>query len=94
MEDNEAKAQESYPFVFIEWMDARSTDEWLLPSQVEAKPAVIRSVGWIVVESEEAIAITGNWAPELNNFCLVMMIPKVCIRKRIDLIWPDEIGDQ
>jgi len=79
----------NYPFVLVEWIDSRSMDGWLRQSELETTPANIRSVGWIVAESENSIVLAGTSAPELDQFAGMMVIPKCCLTKRIDLVWPN-----
>lgn len=44
-------------FVFVEWLDAHSTDEWQKRSDVDTEPTVIHSVG-IVVDWTPRISLT------------------------------------
>jgi hypothetical protein len=75
------------PFVFLEWLDSRLAAAWL-DDDIELSPAICRSVGWIVKDDADYLAIAGTWSPTINEFAAVIVIPTSSIRRRIDLEWP------
>ena len=75
-------------FVLLEWWDSRLAAAWM-DDTVDLSPAVCRSVGWIMAENENYLAIAGTWSPTIDEFAAVIVIPVASIRKRIDLEWPD-----
>lgn len=89
MSDDCTPDETARPFVFIEWWDSREAHGWIEPEEADLSPAVCRSVGWIVKETDEYIALAGTWSPSIDEVTALLAIPKGCIRLQIDLVWPD-----
>lgn len=66
--------------IYIEWMDAVSTDGWIKPD-FELHPALCTSVGFLVRENKDYITICQGYSnvDSLNGF---FTIPKGWIKKR------------
>lgn len=66
----------------IHWVDSRSVDGWWDIADVPKKPAVIKSVGYVVQETKKVVCLAGSVATNLDQCACTIVIPKVCIRKR------------
>lgn len=77
-------------FVFVEWWDSRAIDRWASIEEISLEPAVCRSVGWVVAENVKHMALAGTWSPTNDEYTSIITIPRACIRKEIELKWPEK----
>jgi hypothetical protein len=66
--------------IYLEWKDATGTQGWYAKG-AELHLAHIRSIGWLVNETKNAITITTGIADDGGSMGL-QSIPKACIIKR------------
>jgi hypothetical protein len=61
----------------ITWRDSSTADKWSLKSEIDTKPLECISVGFIVSETNETIAISGHKTKNKEpQYCGTMIIPK------------------
>ena len=97
-----SKVVPPYDFIFLEWLDATRSSEWMLPEEVDEcakddQSGLIREGGWLLKETKHYLVIAANIGESLNDrtdnqFNGVSRIPKTWIRKRITLLTMDENG--
>ena len=74
--------------IYVEWLDSQGSGRWQDLQEVidETKPRVIRSVGWLAHETDDAILLIQNTdmpnhrLPDVMNH---IMILKVAITRRL-----------
>jgi hypothetical protein len=77
-----------FRLVEVQWVDSYGvTSSWGDIDEVidESSHTTIHSVGWIIKEREEDIVLAPNFCTKTNNVCGVMVIPRVSIKKQINL---------
>ena len=72
--------------VLIEWLDAATRDEWTGEDDMDITPPTCITVGHLVEERKDAIAVALSHDPENGNFSSWITIPKAMIKKRQTLI--------
>jgi hypothetical protein len=74
--------------VLIEWEDAQSTHTGWKPvaEAVDAGVALVKSVGWIIADSEKSITVAAHMHGGDCDGDLT--IPKGCIKRVVDLVEP------
>ncbi len=75
--------------VAIEWVDSSGPSGWTEASAVQNKCERIRSVGWILFESDEVLTIAPHVSYEQEDPpCTgIITIPKQCIVKMRKVKW-------
>lgn len=71
----------------VDWIDASSVDAWE-PANAPRKPQKCRTVGFVVHEDEDCIALASSLAfhdDYADDCCLTMTIPKTAITGRSSL---------
>lgn len=66
--------------VYLEWLDSHSFYGWISHDDITCEIPVIKTIGWIVKESEHAITISATIAESCVD--CPMTIPKFAIRLR------------
>lgn len=75
-----------FAFVEIEWLDSRALHEWTNLNELALEaPAVCYSRGWVVSEDVACLVLAGTYSPTIDEFAALLLIPKGCIQKRIEL---------
>ncbi len=82
-----AKFKDTRELVWIEWLDAVSTDEWTAVEDVSSECHVIETVGWIVAETPETITLAPNHDRISDNVACYIAIPKAWIQDRKALVF-------
>lgn len=67
--------------VYVHWVDACSTDGWTSLSNVTPLMMETYTVGYLVAENKEGIAIAST-INESNDACCIMHIPKKWIKAK------------
>ena len=73
--------------VYIRWHDAASRQsDWASPNDIPDKPLAIQSIGWLVKENDDLVAITvaydednPEWGEDTGVVLTALVIPKSCI---------------
>ncbi len=66
--------------VYIEWIDSRGThSSWTELDDMAHDPCIIKSVGYVVNETENSIHIVPHIGTDPEQGCGDMVIPKVAI---------------
>lgn len=65
--------------LYIEWLDAFSTDEWCPRAELEEEE-LCYSVGWFVCENKRYITIATSSGD--GDYCGYISIPKGCIIRK------------
>lgn len=74
-----AKSKFDFPLAYVLWEDAYSQDDWVPLNEAKTyTPCHIKSVGWLVDESEKHITIIQSVGD--NEACSRIVIPKPYIR--------------
>ena len=66
--------------VKIEWTDSKEGEGWESLDEIQDKPALCRTCGWVVNESEESVTIAHTISK--NQCCGRITIPKASIKTR------------
>lgn len=79
--------------VYVEWYDAHGCgDFWGDAPEPNDQPKalVVRSIGWIVAESDDAIVVAPHFANPATGPQIVgdMTIPKGCVVRMVDVNEP------
>lgn len=71
--------------VYLEWIDSATQHGWLSREGFDLSPGRCKTVGFLVDENDEVIALALNGATDENTlpFGEIIVIPKVCITKRV-----------
>jgi hypothetical protein len=79
-----ATEPEAFPLVAVTWRDSCTVDQWTPLRGADFEPVRCFTVGSIVRETEEFIAIAGSTASgvEGGQACQIMCIPKSAIIAR------------
>lgn len=82
--------------LYIEWGDAHGrtyASQWKSLDELDnqGKSLIVRSIGWVIAETKDAVTLCPNLSGELNDNMIVcgnneMTIPKSAIRKRVKLV--------
>lgn len=77
-----------YPVEYIKWIDHFSVDEWKQVEDIDAAPAPVESVGWIVKENEAVVVLAVNACSksEETEVSCTMVIMRSCIIERKRLV--------
>ena len=78
--------------VIVDWLDTHTDAGWQAPDELDVKPAPVRSVGFVVAATAEALVLAGDGAPknphkdEVNRRItipagMVKCVRSVCISK-------------
>jgi hypothetical protein len=67
----------------IIWHDAFSVDEWT--DKIEDKPCVCETIGFVVKENDNVIAVSHTRQIDIETYCCTIIIPKSCIVSRTSL---------
>ena len=79
------KKKENKTYTYIEWIDPHSVDEWTLIEDLKKqKTCRIVTVGRIIFEDKERIAVTLNYNKENEDASCTMILPKRVIVERRD----------
>lgn len=73
-----------YPLVYLVWRDARTPEAggWITPDLVrETELVKVKSVGWLVLDRKDRIAIATCYQPESKDVGAVTIIPRGWIEK-------------
>ncbi len=73
---------------FVTWIDSRMTSGWAEIEDRESTIWPIKSVGWVVKETDELIHLVPHIGTNPDQGCGDMMIPKIAITRRIVLKEP------
>lgn len=65
----------------VTWVDSQSSSDWQ-PAPDEVGAAIVESVGFVILETEDTLVLTHSLDRENGNICLDMAIPKCSIKKR------------
>jgi len=71
--------------VYVKWIDPASEDAWIDRKDVDMDYYLVESVGILVKETKNVLAIAVNVCAVNERTSCVMMIPKKCIMKRKDM---------
>jgi hypothetical protein len=74
-----------YPLVLVDWTDAESEDSWSDLSTFDGVLPVVRTVGFLLIDSQDSIVVAQNFDPKNTQVSMVMTIPKGMIIRRMDL---------
>lgn len=68
--------------ILVDWMDSASYDRWIKPRDIDNTVEVCHTVGWIIAETKDVLAVAAHWGQESQQVAGIMWIPKVAILKR------------
>lgn len=69
--------------VLIEWLDSNISQGWHGSSEQDYGPLKCQTVGFLVGEGEDYVALSGSTSEsDASDACDVMTIPKIAITKR------------
>ena len=69
----------------INWVDARSIDDWVKPQHIDTTDGVVKSVGWVIRETKKTVVLAASYYKLTDAYTSIMVIPKCCIKKRRQL---------
>jgi hypothetical protein len=70
----------------IVWQDTWGEDYWKMPEEVSCHPKHVYTLGWVVKETEDAIAVALDHCLEDGDYNGWSVIPKVCVISRTTLL--------
>ena len=74
--------------VLVEWVDSVEVTGWRLLDDIPPCTTFpVRTMGWLIEESDEAITVAGSLG--VDQACGMMRIPVVAIKRIINLDLPD-----
>lgn len=75
------KNPHGYPLAIIKWIDSAKTPNWTFITELDAKPVVCFSVGWIVSANKKTVTVVPHLSSDYSSIeqqgCGAMTIP-VC----------------
>lgn len=73
--------------VYIEWVDSAMQHGWMSTDDLNLEPGYCKTCGFLVGETDGVIAISLNGATDKATSPMgeVIVIPKVCITRRIEV---------
>jgi hypothetical protein len=76
--------------IAVEWIDSSGANGWNRVSETPQAPERIRSIGWVIAESDESITIAPHMTTDQDdqNCMGALTIPKACIQRRKAVKWP------
>lgn len=79
--------------VYVEWIDSASASEgrWVDLARISPDPMLIRSVGWVLHDTKEALTVVASISEE-DGCSGDTTIPRVAIRRVVTLKAPRERG--
>lgn len=78
-----------YDIVYVEWVDSEESSGWQTISDVKPGLCICKSVGYLIIEATDYIAISSHLAFDNDRDCCgLMKIPQCAIKKlkRLDSI--------
>lgn len=72
-----------YKFVEVEWLDAKSDNEWQKPEHV-VKPVAARSRGWLVTDGLEHVTVCGSITAD-GDVSDCIAVPRGMVENLLDL---------
>jgi hypothetical protein len=73
--------------LYVEWEDHHSQDAWINEEEVEVDALLVKSVGWLLKETDTAIILHSNYAAEsCRPYSSIMNILKRTIVRRETLL--------
>ena len=66
--------------VEVVWHDAYSTDDWTSIDELDEKPLVCSSIGWLVKKTKAAIVVAGT-INATGGACCSINIPRGMVQK-------------
>ncbi len=77
--------------VHVEWEDAFSVDAWTAIAELDCKPKACSTVGYLVRESADTVAIAGTTSSADADGCCFMVIPRKMIVRISEITNGEEI---
>jgi len=71
--------------VYIEWIDSFVMNGWVPIEETTVSDLLIKTIGWVVEDGEDAICITPSYSEE--NVSSPLTIPKCAIINMYTLDW-------
>ena len=68
-----------YPVVRVVWYDAESSDDWQDVEGINRTVRPIRTVGYLIEETDDHIVVAQNHDPHNGKISMIMTIPNVWI---------------
>lgn len=69
----------------ITWKDATSEYGWREPDEIEIKPAINKSAGFLVKENDDGVIIAMDYCPADGDYNSTGYIPKSLIISRVTM---------
>lgn len=73
--------------IYLEWIDPADIDAWTPISDISEELNLIRSVGFLIRETEKALIICLNRDLPEHSASMIMIIPKILIRRRMEVVY-------
>lgn len=68
--------------VHVTWIDSAALHGWCDGAVVQNnRPTICESVGWIVRDIKDSIAVSGHWSPDTNEWNGTIVIPRCAVKK-------------
>ena len=70
--------------VTVEWLDAHAETGWGEISNIEIKPQVVLSIGWLTANNEDAVVLVADIDPDkrMDGDCnRALIIPKGMVKR-------------
>ena len=65
--------------MLVKWIDSEASNSWTEVEKMSMDFHVIESIGHLVNESKDGIALAVSWDSENNSAVAIQYIPHVCI---------------
>lgn len=81
--------------VYVEWLDSCGPNGWTAISELDDRVSRIRSVGWVLHDTEEGLTILPHYEPSRHDGKPyqgkgIVSIPKECITRAVPMDEPGE----
>jgi hypothetical protein len=72
--------------LYVEWEDHHSQDAWVTEDEVEGDALLVKSIGWLLKETDATIVLYAMYAEESTRpYACLMTILKKSIKRRLPL---------
>lgn len=71
-----SRVAKGFKLVLVEWLDSRRGEGWVRLNELESSITRCRSVGWLINEDAESLALAGHLAENPEQCCCDLMIPE------------------
>lgn len=81
LKEGKAQTVKKGTLLYIEWYDAESNDDWRDISDIVAELPLIQTIGFLIKESKDCVAIAQNIDKKNDNASMSMIIPKAWVKR-------------